>query len=70
MHYDIPPIGRDHSTLPFMALRRAERLFFGWIQVSYTLSVYTLIYIRAVLNGKPILRLEDYVSSRCITVVN
>ena len=57
---------RNRFTLPVMALRRAGR--FIWSDTPFV-NFFTLIYIATVLNGKSSLRLQDYVTFRCIAML-
>lgn len=52
-------------TLPFIALRRAGR--FIWSDTPFV-NFFTLIYIATVLRGQSTLRLQDYITFRCIAV--
>lgn len=53
-------------TLPIMALRRAGR--FIWSDTPFV-NFFSLIYIATVLHGKSTLRLQDYVTFRCIAIL-
>lgn len=59
-------VGKNHFTLPIMALRRAGR--FIWSDTPFV-NFFTLIYIATVLRGQSILRLQDYVTFRCVAIL-
>ena len=53
-------------TLPLLALRRAGR--FIWSDTPF-INFFSLIYIATVLKGQSDLRLKDYITFRCIAVL-
>jgi hypothetical protein len=59
-------VGRNHFTLPIMALRRAGR--FIWSDTPFV-NFFSLIYIATVLHGESILRLRDYVTFRSVAAL-
>lgn len=59
-------VGKKRLTLPIMALRRAGR--FIWSDTPLV-NFFTLIYIATVLKGNSVLRLRDYVTFRCVAVL-
>lgn len=59
-------VGKNHFTLPVMALRRAGR--FIWSDTPFV-NFFTLIYIATVLRGQSILRLQDYVTFRSVAIL-
>lgn len=59
-------VGKNHLTLPVMALRRAGR--FIWSDTPFV-NFFTLIYIATVLRGQSILRLQDYVTFRSVAIL-
>ena len=58
-------VGRAKYTLPLMALRRAGR--FIWSDTPF-INFFSLIYIATVLKSQSNLRLQDYITFRCIAV--
>ena len=59
-------VGEKEFALPILALRRAGR--FIWSDTPFV-NFFSLIYIATVLKGQSTLRLQDYVTFRCIAVL-
>jgi hypothetical protein len=59
-------VGEKDATLPIIALRRAGR--FIWSDTPFV-NFFSLIYIATILPGESTLRLRDYITLRCIAVL-